>query len=92
MDIAWDPKKADINLQKHGVSLAEAATVLTDDCALTREDPDAVGEQRFVSLGMSSTGAMLVLVYTHREPETYRLIASWKSSKSQRAQYEKNRR
>ncbi len=92
MDIAWDPKKADINLQKHGVSLAEAATVLTDDCALTREDPDAVGEQRFVSLGMSSTGAMLVLVYTHREPETYRLIASWKASKSQRTQYEKNRR
>lgn len=92
MDIAWDPKKADINLQKHGVSLAEAATVLTDDCALTREDPDAVGEQRFVSLGMSSTGAILVLVYTHREPETYRLIASWKASKSQRAQYEKNRR
>ena len=92
MDIAWDRKKADINLQKHGVSLAEAATVLTDDCALTREDPDAVGEQRFVSLGMSSTGAMLVLVYTHREPETYRLIASWKASKSQRAQYEKNRR
>lgn len=92
MDIAWDPKKADINLRKHGVSLAEAATVLTDDCALTREDPDTVGEQRFVSLGMSSTGVMLVLVYTHREPETYRLIASWKASKSQRAQYEKNRR
>ena len=92
MDITWDPKKADINLRKHRVSLAEAATVLTDDCALTREDPDAVGEQRFVSLGMSSTGAMLVLVYTHREPETYRLIASWKASKSQRAQYEKNRR
>jgi uncharacterized DUF497 family protein len=92
VDIAWDPKKADINLRKHGVSLAEAATVLTDDCALTREDPDTVGEQRFVSLGMSSTGVMLVLVYTHREPETYRLIASWKASKSQRAQYEKNRR
>ena len=92
MDINWDQKKADANLRKHGVSFAEAATVLTDDYALTREDPDAIGEQRFVSLGMSSTGALLVLVYTHREPDTYRVIASWKASKPQRSQYEKSRR
>ena len=71
---------------------AEAATVLNDDFALTREDPDAVSEQRFVSLGMSATGALLVIVYTHREPDTYRLISSWKASRPQRTQYEKGRR
>jgi uncharacterized DUF497 family protein len=74
------------------VSFAEAATVLTDHYALTREDQDAAGEQRFVSLGMSATGALLVVVYTHREPEIYRLISSWKANKPQRKQYEKNLR
>ncbi len=90
--IEWDSEKAAANLREHGVSFAEAATVLTDDCALTREDPESVGEQRFVSLGMSATGAMLVVVYTHREPDIYRLISSWKANKPQRKQYEKHRR
>lgn len=50
MNIEWQPKKAEANLREHNVSFAEAATVLTDDYALTREDPDAFDEQRFVTL------------------------------------------
>ena len=90
--IEWDPNKAAANLREHGVPFSEAATVLEDDCALTREDPDALGEQRFVSLGMSATGALLVLVFTHREPDSYRIISSWKATKPQRKLYEKSRR
>ena len=92
MSIDWDPNKAADNLREHKVSFAEAATVLSDDYALTREDPDAIGEQRFVSLGMSATGAMLVVVYTHREPDIYRIISAWKAIKPQRTQYENARR
>ena len=92
MNIAWDPKKAEANIRDHGVSFAEAATMLTDDYALTREDPDSFSEQRFVSLGMSAAGALLVVVYTHREPDIYRLISAWKANKSQRKQYEKGPR
>ena len=66
--------------------------MLTDDYALTREDADSIGEQRIVSLGMSATGALLVVVYTHRGPDIYRLISSWKANKPQRKHYEKNRR
>ena len=40
VNIDWDPRKGEANIRKHGVSFAEAATVLTDDYALTREDPD----------------------------------------------------
>ena len=86
------PVKAAANLQAHGVSFGEVATVVEDDFAFTREDPNAQGEQRFVTLGMSATGAILVLVYTHREPDVYRLISSWKANKPQRNMYEKNRR
>ena len=92
MNIEWHPKKAEANLREHDVSFAEAATVLVDDYALTREDPDAVDEQRFVTLGMSATGALLVVVYTHREPDIYRLISSWKATTPQRKLYEKHRR
>lgn len=74
------------------MDFAEAATVLVDDFALTREDPDVIGEQRFVTLGMSATGAMLVVVFTHREPDIYRLVASWKANRPQRNKYEKIRR
>ena len=92
MRFDWDPHKAAANLREHGVSFAEAVTVFTDDFALTREDPDATGEQRFVTLGMSATGALLVVVFTHRDPDIYRPISAWKANKPQRKQYEKNRR
>ncbi|HYN62379.1 MAG TPA: BrnT family toxin [Rubrivivax sp.] len=46
MDIEWNPKKAQANEREHGVAFSEAATVLTDDHALTREDQDAEAEQR----------------------------------------------
>lgn len=89
--MAWDLPKARANLRTHGVSFAEAATVLEDDFALTRNDPDAVDEQRFVSLGISGMGKLLVVVYTYREPDTIRLISAWKANRRQRMQYEKGR-
>lgn len=91
MRFEWDPKKAAANLAVHKVRFSEAATVLQDDYALTREDPDALGEQRFVSLGMSAEGGLFVVVYTHREPNFYRIISAWKANKRQREQYEKGR-
>jgi len=45
-------RKAAANARTHGVSFAEAVTVLEDDVALTREDPDAIEEERFVTLGL----------------------------------------
>jgi len=62
----WYPPKAEANLRAHGVSFAEAVTVLEDDFALTREDPDAAEEARLVTLGLSSWGNLLVVVYTYR--------------------------
>jgi len=60
----WDPRKADANLRTHGIGFAEAVTVLEDAFALTREDPDAVGEERFVTLGLSDQANLLVVVYS----------------------------
>ena len=75
----------------HGILFAEAITVLEDAFALTREDPDAVGERRFVTLGLSDQANLLVVVYAYREPDVIRMIAAWRASKRQRDVYEKGR-
>jgi len=80
MRYEWDPTKAEANLTAHGVSFAEAVTVLEDDFALTREDSESEGEQRFVTLGMSSVGDLLVVVYTYRAPDTIRIISAWRAN------------
>ena len=91
MRFEWDPLKAEANRRTHGVSFAEAVTVLEDNFALTREDPDAVEELRFVTLGMSNLGNLFVVVYVYREPDVIRVISAWKANKRQRELYEKDR-
>jgi hypothetical protein len=87
----WHPPKAEANLRAHGVSFAEAVTVLEDDLALTQEDSDAADEARFATLGLSSWGNVLVVVYTYRRPDIIRLISAWRANKRQRTLYEEGR-
>lgn len=91
MRFEWDPPKAEANLRAHGVSSAEAVTVLEDDLALTREDADAVEEPRFVTLGLSDLGNLLVVVYAYRDPDIIRVISAWRANKRQRVLHEKGR-
>lgn len=88
MQYEWNPGKAEANFRKHGVRFSEAATVLEDEFALTREDPDSIGEQRFVSLGMSDMANLLVVVYTYRGPDVIRLISAWKANQPSWDRYE----
>jgi uncharacterized protein len=87
----WDPRKAETNLHVHGIRFAEAVTVLEDAFALTREDPDAVGEQRFVTLGLSDQANLLVVVYAYQEPDIIRMLSAWRANKRQRETYEAGR-
>lgn len=86
MDIEFDPSKAVANVRKHKVSFADAEQALRDPLAVTIEDPDSEGEQRFVTLGMDSLGRVLVVVHTHRR-ERVRLISARKASRSELEQY-----
>lgn len=82
----FDPVKAHSNLQKHGVSFAHAEQALRDDLAVTIEDPDAIGEQRFLTLGMDALGRVLVVCHTQRDERT-RLISARKASKNETKNY-----
>jgi len=57
----WDDRKAVHNRRKHGVSFEEAITTFTDALSITIPDPDhSVNEERFLLLGLSEQGRLLV--------------------------------
>lgn len=67
LDFEWAPAKAKLNLKEHGVSFDEASTVFRDTLSITIVDPDhSDSEQRFVDIGMSHRGRLLVV--SHRAP------------------------
>jgi len=88
MEFEWDPAKAESNLEKHGVGFAEAMTVFGDPLEVTISDPDhSEGEFRFLSLGCSAQGRLLVVAYTEREG-CIRLISAREAAPRERRRYE----
>ena len=85
----WDPRKAAANFLKHGVRFGEAATVLFDELAVSAEDSES-DEQRFVAIGESVDGRVLVVVYTWRGDKV-RLISARKATPKERSIYEGRR-
>ena len=65
MRFSWDQKKAASNLSKHGVSFEEASSVFGDPLSDTFPDPDhSLEEYRFVIIGSSESGKILVVAHT----------------------------
>jgi uncharacterized DUF497 family protein len=88
LNFEWDKAKARSNLRKHGVSFEEAATVFADELSLSVPDPDhSQVEERFVLLGTSYRGKMLVVVHTERG-DSMRIISARPASRRERQQYE----
>ena len=86
----WDNAKAIVNLRKHKVSFEDAKTVFSDPFAMTINDPDhSIAEFRFLELGESSTGKLLLVSYTQRE-QLIRIISSRKATAAERKTYEEN--
>lgn len=84
----WDDSKAEINLKKHKVSFDEAATVFSDPLSITISDPGhSVNEQRFIDIGLSARGRVLVVVYTERV-SNIRIISCRKATHLERKHYE----
>ena len=86
MEFEFDPGKARTNLRKHGVSFAHAEQALRDEMALTIQDLEAMGEQRFVTLGLDALGRILVVVHAQRGERT-RVISARKASARESKKY-----
>jgi uncharacterized DUF497 family protein len=87
MKITFDPAKNRVNLKKHQVDLAEVDAVFFDPVALTCEDRDH-DEERFVTLGMSGFGHLLVVAYTYRGEDEIRVISARPAEPHERRAYE----
>ena len=84
----WDEEKAKANLRNHRVSFDEAATVLGDPLSISISDPNhSVDEQRYVDVGTSNRGRVLVVAYTEHE-KNIRIISCRKATARERRRYE----
>ena len=90
MQFEADPAKAAQNLKKHKISFEEAASVFGDLMAYTFADPDhSVGEERWLTFGMSHMGRILAVIYTERQGKV-RLISARLATKHERSTYEES--
>jgi len=88
VNFEWDPAKARRNRRKHRVSFQEAATVFGDPLAMTFLDPDhSASEQRFITVGVSSTNRILIVAHADRG-ENVRIISARRATQTERKYYE----
>lgn len=86
-ELSWDPLKAGVNLEKHGVSFEEAAEALDDRLAVVRADHEhSEFENRFILLGESVAGRLVTAVFTIRADEA-RIISARTSTRAERRRY-----
>jgi uncharacterized protein len=89
MEFEWDPRKARINLRKHGVSFTEAGTIFGDELAITVSDPDhSDNEDRYITIGWSDRRRLLIVSHTDRG-DRIRIISARELTKAERKEYEK---
>lgn len=96
-DITWDDAKAQRNLAKHGVTFAQAATVILDPLALTVFDTlHSEEEERWFTLGQSDDGHLLAVSHTYQNIDDnlakIRLISARHATRRERQQYENKTR
>jgi uncharacterized protein len=88
MELEWDEEKNTTNIQKHGVSFEEAATVFGDPLSDTFDDPDhSAQEYRFITTGTSEKGRLLIVAHTDQQ-DRVRIISARELTRQERRSYE----
>ena len=89
IEFTWNQNKAESNRKKHGISFAEAVTVFGDPLEATISDPDhSEGEYRFLSMGISERGRLLIVSYVEVIPNSIHIISARRAIKHEHKQYE----
>ena len=85
----WDSAKATANIKKHGVSFEEAHSVFYDEFAVQFFDEEhSTSEERFLLLGMSTGGRLLLVCHCEREADNIiRIISARKATKTESTFY-----
>src|SRR4051812_27728984 len=89
--IRWDPLKASLNWQKHGVTFFEAESVFHDPLLAAGDDTaHSDTEDRFTATGVSRNGRILLVTYTIRDDEAW-IINARRADPSERRRYMKEK-
>jgi uncharacterized DUF497 family protein len=76
------------NRRKHRATFQEAVAAFADPLALTHSDPDhSVSDLRFITVGVSTTGRVLVIAPMDRN-ENFRIIRAREATRRERNDYE----
>jgi uncharacterized DUF497 family protein len=88
MNFEWDPRKDAANRRKHKLGFREGATIFGDPLATTFPDIEhSAVEQRFLTIGTSASGRLLVVAHTERG-EAIRIISARPATLGERRFYE----
>ena len=91
LSFSWSVAKAEANVRQHGVTFEEAATTWLDRHAIERFDaPYSIAEDRWLRIGASLRGALLVVWSTEREAEgqvVIRIIGARRANQKERDLY-----
>ncbi len=88
LSFEWDDQKAKGNLAKHDLGFEEASTIFSDPLSLTIADPaHSQTENRFILIGMSHRGKLLVVVPTERG-DNISIVSARPASRRERKSYE----
>jgi uncharacterized DUF497 family protein len=95
IEFDWDPAKATSNATKHGVTFEEAMTIFRDPLARSIMDRDSgSGEERWVTLGETAAGQLLVVVHTWNDIDpgrsVVRIISARRPTANEARQYREN--
>ena len=82
----WDPAKAAVNKQKHGISFEEALTCFSDPLALLLEDRRHA--ERLVLIGVSTHSRVIFTVYAELDDDGVRIISARRATREERRTYE----
>jgi uncharacterized protein len=89
--IEWNSRKANDNLEKHGVSFDEASTIFDNPLTVFFDDKEhSLGEIREIAVGHSIQNRLLVFSFTEREPDIIRIISVRLATRKERKDYEEN--
>ena len=89
-EFEWDPAKAASNVRKHNVSFNDAAEVIADPLSKSiRDEEHSEFEERWITLGCTKDGRLLVVSHTDDEAEdSIRLISARSATPKEQRQYE----
>ncbi|MFV8249578.1 BrnT family toxin [Bdellovibrio bacteriovorus] len=90
LEFEWNSSKERINHKKHGIWFDEAKTCWSDSHSLEfYDEPHSQSEDRFLKLGYSLKGRLLMTSFCERvHGNTIRLISSRRATDKERRFYE----